>query len=101
MGPVEAMRATGANLFQVMVFGVFPQVRVGVHRHRHLHLGRRVSRRHRGGVRRRRGHGWYLKRAVLQIQTERVAAIILSIVVLVLVSEVVSAYARNRVMKMK
>ena len=45
--------------------------------------------------------GWYLKRAVLQIQTERVAAIILSIVVLVLVSEVVSAYARNRVMKMK
>ena len=28
MGPVEAMRATGANLFQIMVFGVFPQVRV-------------------------------------------------------------------------
>ena len=28
MGPVEATRASGANLFQVMVFGVFPQVRV-------------------------------------------------------------------------
>ena len=47
------------------------------------------------------GHGMDLKRAVLQIQTERVAAIILSIVVLVLISEVVSACARDRVMKMK
>ena len=36
-----------------------------------------------------------------EIQTERVAAIIPSIVVLVLVSEVVSALARNRAMKMK
>ncbi len=47
------------------------------------------------------GMGWYLKRAVMQIQTERVAAIVLSIVVLVLISEVVSVYARDRVMKMK
>ena len=47
------------------------------------------------------GMGWYLKRSVLQIETERVAAIILSIVVLVLVSEAVSAFARDRVMKMK
>ena len=45
--------------------------------------------------------GWYLKRSVLQIETERVAAIILSIIVLVLISEILSAWARNTVMKMK
>ena len=28
MGPVEAVRATGANRLQVFVYGVFPQVRV-------------------------------------------------------------------------
>ena len=101
MGPVEAMRATGANLFQVMVFGVFPQVRVaftgiGIYTWDVAFRAATVV-----GFVGAGGMGWYLKRAVLQIQTERVAAIILSIVVLVLVSEVVSAYARNRVMKMK
>ena len=45
--------------------------------------------------------GWYLKRNVLQIETERVAAIILSIIVLVIISEALSAWARNTVMKMK
>jgi phosphonate transport system permease protein len=45
--------------------------------------------------------GWYLKRNVLQIESERVAAILLSIVVLVLISEAVSAIARDRVMKMR
>ncbi|TFH42023.1 MAG: phosphonate ABC transporter, permease protein PhnE, partial [Lysobacterales bacterium] len=47
------------------------------------------------------GMGWYLKRNVLQIETERVAAILLSIIVLVLISEALSAIARNRVMRMK
>ena len=47
------------------------------------------------------GMGWYLKRNILQIETERVAAILLSIVFLVLISEVISAWARARVMKMK
>ncbi len=45
------------------------------------------------------GMGWYLKRNILQIETERVAAILLSILALVLVSEAVSAWARARVMK--
>ena len=101
MGPVEAMRATGANLFQVMVFGVFPQVRVaftgiGIYTWDVAFRAATVV-----GFVGAGGMGWYLKRAVLQIQTERVAAIVLSIVVLVLISEVVSAYARDRVMKMK
>ena len=47
------------------------------------------------------GMGWYLKRNVLQIETHRVAAILLSIVVLVLISEAVSAFARARVAKAK
>jgi phosphonate transport system permease protein len=47
------------------------------------------------------GMGWYLKRNVLQIETERVAAIILSIIVLVIISEALSAWARRAVMKMK
>ena len=36
-----------------------------------------------------RGMGWYLKRNVLQVETERVAAILLSIIILVLVSELI------------
>ena len=47
------------------------------------------------------GMGWYLKRNVLQIETHRVAAILLSIVVLVLLSEAISAVARARVAKAK
>ena len=44
---------------------------------------------------------WYLKRNVLQIETERVSAILLSILILVLILEIISAWARNRVMRMK
>ena len=47
------------------------------------------------------GMGWYLKRNVLQIETERVTSILLSILVLVLISEILSALARDRVMRMK
>ena len=101
MGPVEAIRATGANLFQVMVFGVFPQVRVaftgiGIYTWDVAFRAATVV-----GFVGAGGMGWYLKRSVLQIESERVAAIILSIVVLVLISEVASAVARDRVMKMK
>ena len=42
-----------------------------------------------------------LKRNVLQIETERVSAILVSIIILVLISEFFSAIARERVMKMK
>ena len=101
MGPVEAMRSTGASLFQVVVYGVFPQVRVaftgiGIYTWDVAFRAATVV-----GFVGAGGMGWYLKRAVLQIETERVAAIILSIIVLVIVSEIVSAIARDRVMKMK
>lgn len=101
MGPVEAMRSTGANLFQVMVFGVFPQVRVAftgiaIYTWDVAFRAATVV-----GFFGAGGMGWYLKRNILQIESERVAAIILSIVAMVLVSEIASAWARNKVMKMK
>lgn len=101
MGPVEAIKATGANLLQVVIFGVFPQVRVAftgiaIYTWDVAFRAATVV-----GFFGAGGMGWYLKRNVLQIETERVAAILLSIVALVIVSEAVSAWARARVMKMK
>ena len=101
MGPVEAIRSTGANLFQVMIFGVFPQVRVAftgiaIYTWDVAFRAATVV-----GFVGAGGMGWYLKRNVLQIETERVAAILLSIVILVLISEFFSAVTRDRVMKMK
>ena len=101
MGPVEAMRATGANEFQVMIFGIFPQVRVAftgiaIYTWDVAFRAATVV-----GFFGAGGMGWYLKRNVLQIETQRVAAILLSIVVLVLLSEAISAIARARVAKAK
>lgn len=101
MGPVEAMRSTGANLFQIMLFGVWPQVRVAftgiaIYTWDVAFRAATVV-----GFFGAGGMGWYLKRNVLQIETERVAAIILSIIVLVIISEALSAWARRAVMKMK
>lgn len=101
MGPVEAVRATGANLFQIMIFGVWPQLRVAftgiaIYTWDVAFRAATVV-----GFFGAGGMGWYLKRNVLQIETERVAAIILSIIVLVIISEALSAWARNSVMKMK
>ena len=101
MGPVEAMQSTGANLFQTMIFGVFPQIRVaftGIAIYTWdvaFRAATVVGFFHAGGM------GWYLKRNVLQIETERVAAILISILILVMISETVSAWARNKAMKMK
>ena len=48
-----------------------------------------------------RDMGWYLKHNVLQVETGRIAAIVLSIIVPVIISEGISAWARDRVMRMK
>lgn len=101
MGPVEAIRATGGSELSVMVYAVFPQVRVaftgiGIYTWDVAFRAATVV-----GFFGAGGMGWYLKRNVLQIETQRVAAILLSIVVLVLVSEAVSAWARARVAKAK
>ena len=89
MAPLTRGRASEANV---------PQPVMGTYYAQRADAGLLISEAtavHPGGM------GWYLKRSVLQIETERVAAIILSIIVLVLISELLSAWARNTVMKMK
>jgi phosphonate transport system permease protein len=84
-----------------MVYGVFPQVRVAftgiaIYTWDVAFRAATVI-----GFFGAGGMGWYLKRNVLQIETTRVSAILLSIVAIVLVSEAVSAWARARVAKAK
>lgn len=96
-GPVEAIRATGANQIQIMVYGVWPQVRVaftGISIYTWDVAFRAATV---VGFFGAGGMGWYLKRNVYQIESERVAAILISIIALVLISELVSAWARARV----
>jgi phosphonate transport system permease protein len=97
MGPVEAVRATGANAFQVFCYAVWPQVKVawtgiGIYTWDVAFRAATVV-----GFFGAGGMGWYLKRNVQQLENERVAAILLSIILLVLVSEVFSAWARRRI----
>lgn len=101
MGQVEALRSTGASELSVMVYAVFPQVRVaftgiGIYTWDVAFRAATVV-----GFFGAGGMGWYLKRNVLQIETHRVSAILLSIIVLVLISEAVSAWARARMAKAK
>ena len=101
IGPVEAIQATGANRLQAFVYGVLPQVRVAftgiaIYTWDVAFRAATVV-----GFFGAGGMGWYLKRNVLQLETHRTAAILLSIIVLVVISEAVSAWARDRVAKSK
>lgn len=101
MGPVDAVRATGANQIQVLFYGVFPQVRVAftgiaIYTWDVAFRAATVV-----GFFGAGGMGWYLKRSVQQMESHRTAAILMSIVALVIVSEVVSAWMRARVARMK
>jgi phosphonate transport system permease protein len=101
MGEVEAIRAMGGTNLQVFVFGVFPQVRVAftgiaIYTWDVAFRAATVV-----GFVGAGGMGWYLKRNIMQIETERTAAILLSIIVLVVISEFISAWARSRVAKAK
>lgn len=101
MGQVEAMRAMGANKLQVFAFGVFPQIRVAfagiaIYTWDVAFRAATVV-----GFVGAGGMGWYLKRNVMQIETERTAAILLSIIALVVVAEIFSAWARSRIAKAK
>ncbi|WP_423905745.1 phosphonate ABC transporter, permease protein PhnE [Candidatus Spongiihabitans sp.] len=101
MGEVEAIRAVGGSHLQVFVYGVFPQVRtaftgIAIYTWDVAFRAATVV-----GFVGAGGMGWYLKRNVMQIETHRTAAILLSIIVLVIISELVSAWARIRVSKAK
>jgi len=96
-GQVEAIQATGANPLQVFVYAVLPQVRVAwtgiaIYSWDAAFRAATVV-----GFFGAGGMGWYLRRTVQQVESTRVAAILFSIIILVLVSEVTSAWARNKV----
>ncbi len=96
-GQVEAIQATGANHIQVLIYAVLPQVRVawtGISIYTWDVAFRAATV---VGFFGAGGMGWYLRRNIQQLEYQRVAAILLSIIVLVVVSEVTSAWARNRV----
>jgi phosphonate transport system permease protein len=98
-GPIEAMRATGANLFQVFVFAVLPQVRVawtGISIYTWDVVFRAATV---VGFFGAGGMGWYLRESVQRVASKDVAAIILSIIAIVVVSELLSAWMRTRIAK--
>ena len=101
MGEVEAIRAMGGNHLQIFVYGVFPQVRVAftgiaIYTWDVAFRAATVV-----GFVGAGGMGWDLKRNVMQIETQRTAAILVSIVILVVISEFISAWARVRMSKAK
>ncbi|MBE9545635.1 MAG: phosphonate ABC transporter, permease protein PhnE [Proteobacteria bacterium] len=98
-GQVEAIQATGANPLKVFVYAVLPQVRVawtGISIYTWDAAFRAATV---VGFFGAGGMGWYLRRTVQQVESNRVAAILISIVALVIISEVASAWARNKVSK--
>ena len=97
IGQVEAIQATGANSLQVFVYAVLPQVKVGwtgisIYTWDAAFRAATVV-----GFFGAGGMGWYLRRTVQQIESTRVAAILFSIIALVIISEVTSAWARMKV----
>jgi phosphonate transport system permease protein len=98
-GQVEAMRATGAGKLQVFVFAVLPQVRVawtGISIYTWDAVFRAATI---VGFFGAGGMGWYLRESVQLIASRDVAAILLSIVAVVVLVELVSAWLRNAIAK--
>lgn len=96
-GPIDAVRAAGANELQVFLWAVVPQVRVAftgiaIYTWDVAFRAATVVGFFGGG-----GMGWYLKRNIQQLENTKVSAIILSIVAVVLVAEFLSGWLRARV----
>jgi phosphonate transport system permease protein len=96
-GPVEAMRAAGANALQVFTYAVLPQVRVAwtgttIYTWDVMFRAATIV-----GFFGAGGMGWYLRESVQRIASQDVAAIIMSIIVVVLAAELFSAWLRARV----
>jgi phosphonate transport system permease protein len=96
-GPVEAIRATGGNRLQVFIFAVLPQVRVawtGISIYTWDVVFRAATV---VGFFGAGGMGWYLRESVQRIASHDVAAILLSIIIVVVAAEVFSAWLRRRI----
>ncbi|HET8608242.1 MAG TPA: phosphonate ABC transporter, permease protein PhnE [Burkholderiales bacterium] len=98
-GPVDAIRATGAGELQVFVYAILPQVRVswtGISIYTWDVVFRAATV---VGFFGAGGMGWYLRESMQLIELHDVAAILLSIIVVVIASELLSAWVRGRVAK--
>jgi len=96
-GPLEAIIAAGGNNFQTFFYAVIPQVQVawtGIAIYAWDVAFRAATIIGFFGA---GGLGWYLKRNIQQLESERVAAILLSIIIFVIIAEVFSAWARDKV----
>ena len=96
-GQVEAIRATGANQLQVFVYAVLPQVRVawtGISIYSWDVCFRAATV---VGFFGAGGMGWYLRESVQRVASKDVAAILLSIIVVVILSELLSAWLRKHI----
>ena len=96
---VETMRSNGSNEIQVFAYGVWPQVKTAftgilIYTWDVCFRASTII-----GFFGAGGMGWYLKRNVLQLEYARTSAIIVSIIVLVIFSESLSAYMRNKIQK--
>ena len=96
-GPVEAIRATGAGHLQPFVYAVLPQVRVAwagiaIYTWDVVFRASTVV-----GFFGAGGMGHYLRESVQRLESRQVAAIILTIVGIVIVAELFSAWVRGRI----
>ena len=96
MGPVEAMRATGANPIKVFMFGVIPQVEpawtgIAIYNWDSIFRASTIL-----GFVGAGGLGIYLRMNIQELEYEKAMGVISLIIVLVIVSEVTSHYMRGR-----
>ncbi len=96
-GPIEAIRATGAGPLQTFVYAVLPQVRVAwagiaIYTWDVVFRASTVV-----GFFGAGGMGHYLRESVQKVASREVTAIILTIVAIVILAELLSAWLRARI----
>lgn len=96
-GPVEAMRAVGANRFQVLMFGIVPQVLPVVVGNVIFEWDVNIRRSTIMGLVGAGGLGLALHRQMASYNYGGIATVIFTILLLIVLGEVLSAWARKRV----
>lgn len=99
MGPVEAMRATGAGPIKVYIFGVIPQVKpawigIAIYNWDSIFRASTVL-----GFVGAGGLGIYLRMNIQELEYENAMGVITLIICLVIVSEITSHFLRGRFYK--
>ena len=96
-GPVEAMRAVGANRFQVLMFGIVPQVLPAIIGNCIFEWDVNIRRSTIMGLVGAGGLGLALHRQMASYNYGGIATVIFVILLLIILGEVFSAWARKRV----